>query len=91
MPVGVWQSDRRVAWIGVNELGAGPRQLHMASGLNLRVRESIEASSRVCIFESKLHLWLSHSVCNPSLPTTSGSCYSLIWIIGLETVCSKAF
>lgn len=29
--------------------------------------------------------------CTPSLSITSGSCYSLIWIIGLKTVCSKAF
>ena len=91
VPVGVWQGDRRVAWVGVNGLGTGPCQLHMASGLNLRVRDSVEASSRVCSFESNLHLWLSHSACTPSLPTTSGSCYSLIWIIGLKTMWSKAF
>lgn len=65
VPVGVWQGDRRVAWTGVNGLGAGPRQLHTAPGLNLRVLEAIEASSRVCVylffflvcvFERNLHL-----------------------------------
>ena len=95
MPGGVWQRERRVAWTGVNGLGAGPCQLHTAPGLNFRVLEAIEASRRVCglffFFWFVFLKAISIFECTPSLPITSGSCYSLIWIIGLKTVCSKAF